>query len=77
MIKLRDAGHHVTSLPKAEQDLNVAAVDRSLMGAADGRDFVMHSRIGVLHALNRNVERILTDRKDMHWGRRRLKRDQQ
>jgi hypothetical protein len=47
------------------------------MGAADSRDFVMHSRIGVLHALNRNVERILTDRKDMHWGRRRLKRDQQ
>jgi hypothetical protein len=28
----------------------------SLMGAADGRDFVMHSRIGVLHALNRNVK---------------------
>jgi hypothetical protein len=56
VIKLRDAGHHVTSLPKAEQDLNVAAVDRSLMGAADGRDFVMHSRIGVLHALNRNVK---------------------
>ena len=29
---------------------------RSLMGAADGRDFVMHSRIGLLHALNRNVK---------------------
>ena len=28
----------------------------SLLGAADGRDFVMHSRIGVLHALNRNVK---------------------
>jgi hypothetical protein len=28
----------------------------SLMGAADSRDFVMHSRIGVLHALNRNVK---------------------
>jgi hypothetical protein len=26
------------------------------MGAADGQDFVMHSRIGVLHALNRNVK---------------------
>jgi hypothetical protein len=26
------------------------------MGAADGRDFVTHSRIGVLHALNRNVK---------------------
>ena len=26
------------------------------MGAADGQDFVMHSRIGVLHALNRSVK---------------------
>ena len=48
-----------------------------LIGAAEGRDFVMHSRIGVLRALNRNVERTLTDRKEMHWGRRKLKRDQQ
>jgi hypothetical protein len=29
----RDAGDHVTSLPKAEQDLNVADVD----GEPDGR----------------------------------------
>jgi len=28
----------------------------SLIGVADGRDFVMHSRIGVLRALNRNVK---------------------
>ena len=39
-----------------------------LIGAAEGRDFMMHSRIGVLRALNRNVERILTDCKDMQWG---------
>jgi hypothetical protein len=37
----------------------------------------MHARIGVLRALNLNVERTLTDRKEMHWGRRKLKRDQQ
>jgi Phosphoenolpyruvate carboxylase len=30
-----------------------------LIGAAEGRDFVMHGRIGVLGALNRNVERTL------------------
>ncbi len=29
----------------------------------------MHSRTGVLRALNRNIERTLTDRKEMHWGR--------
>jgi hypothetical protein len=28
----------------------------------------MHSRIGVLRVLNRNVERVFTDRKDLHWG---------
>jgi hypothetical protein len=37
-----------------------------LIGAAEGRDFLMHARIGVLRALNRNVERTLTDRKEMH-----------
>jgi hypothetical protein len=48
-----------------------------LIGAAEERDFVMHARIGVLRALNRNVERPLTDRKEMHWGRPKLKRDRQ
>jgi hypothetical protein len=31
----------------------------------------------VLRALNRNIERTLTDRKEMNWGSRKLKRDQQ
>ncbi len=46
-----------------------------LIGAAEHRDFVMHSRIGVLRALNRNAERTLTDR-NTHWGKRKLKREQ-
>ena len=49
----------------------MANCDRCLIGAAEGRDFVMHSRIGVLRALNRHVERVFTDRKEMHWGRRK------
>jgi hypothetical protein len=37
----------------------------------------MMARIGVMKALNRNVERAFdTSRKDTHWGRRKLKRDQ-
>jgi hypothetical protein len=74
---LRDAGDYITSLPKAEQDLEEwqAAVEALLM-AAEGRGPVMHSRIGVLHALNRNIERVFTDRKDLHWGKRKLRRDQ-
>jgi hypothetical protein len=32
--------------------------------------------IGVMRALNRHVERVLnTDRKDHHWGRRKLAMD--
>ena len=67
---LRDAGDHVTSLPKAEQDLNVADVDREPHGgAADGRDFVMHSRIAVLHALNRNVKRLFNSGHKVSLGK--------
>jgi hypothetical protein len=48
-----------------------------LIGAAEGRDFLMHARVGMLRALNRNVERTFNpDRKDTHWGKRKLKRDQ-
>jgi hypothetical protein len=57
-------------LPKAEQDLEEwqTAVD-CLIGAAEGRDFLLHARIGVLRALNRNVERTFdSSRKDAHWG---------
>ena len=39
-----------------------------LLGAAEGRDFLMHACIGVLRALNRHVERVFNpDRKDTHW----------
>jgi hypothetical protein len=37
----------------------------------------MLARIGVMRALNRQVERVFNpDRKDPHWGRRKLARDQ-
>jgi hypothetical protein len=37
----------------------------------------MLARIGVMKALNRHVERVFNpDRKDSHWGKRKLKRDQ-
>jgi hypothetical protein len=53
-----------------------AAIEALLMAAED-RGPLMHARVGMLRALNRNIERTLTDRKEMHWGRRKLKRDQQ
>ena len=37
----------------------------------------MLARIGVMKALNRHVERVFNpDRKETHWGKRKLKRDQ-
>ena len=37
----------------------------------------MMARIGVMKALNRDVERVFNpSRKDTHWGRRKLKRDE-
>jgi hypothetical protein len=36
----------------------------------------MFARIGVMRALNRHVERVFNpDRKDPHWGKRKLARD--
>jgi hypothetical protein len=60
---------YIMKLPKAEQDLEEwQTATGCLIGAAEGRDFMMHARIGVLRALNRNIQRTLTDRKDSHWG---------
>jgi hypothetical protein len=36
----------------------------------------MFARIGMLRAINRHVERVFNpDRKEHHWGRRKLARD--
>jgi len=46
-----------------------------LMLCSRGGD-TMLARIGVMRALNRHFVREFTDRKDHHWGKRKLKRDQ-
>jgi hypothetical protein len=78
LVTLLDAGKYITDLPKAEQQLaewqTAIAV---LLMAAEGRGPLMHARIGMLRALNRHVERTFnSDRKDTHWGKRKLKRDE-
>ena len=35
----------------------------------------MFARIGMMQALYPKGERVFTDRKDHHWGKRKLKRD--
>ena len=75
---LRDAAMYITKLPKAEHDVPEwqAAMEALILVATSGGP-TMFARIGVMRALNRHVEReFKPDRKDPHWGRRKLKRDQ-
>jgi hypothetical protein len=77
LASLHAAGDYITSLPKAEQDIEEwqTAIGR-LISAAEGRDFLMHTRIGMLRALNRHLQREFNSaHKDMHWARRKSKRD--
>jgi hypothetical protein len=74
---LRDAATHVTGLPKKEAALpEWQAAIEALILVADLGGPTMFARIGVVRALNRHVERVYNpDRKDPHWGRRKLARD--
>jgi hypothetical protein len=71
-VTLRDAAGYIMKLPKAEQDLEEwQTAIGCLIGAAEGRDFLMHARVGVMRAINRHIERVFAaPRKLMHWGRR-------
>ena len=75
---LQDAGDYIMMLSKADQEASEwQAATEALIMAAERRGPLMHARIGVLRALNRNVERLFNlDRKETHWGKRKLKRDQ-
>jgi hypothetical protein len=78
LVTLKDAANYIMKLPKAER---MAAEWQTagdiLIKAAEGRDFLMHARIGMMRAMHRNVERVFNPaRKEMHWGKRKLKRDQ-
>jgi len=77
-VTLRHAAEYIQKLPKAEQDLDEwqAAVEALLL-VVELNGPTMMARIGLLRALNLNVQREFnTSRKDTHWGRRKLKRDE-
>jgi hypothetical protein len=72
-----DAGRYITKLPKAEHEAAEwqAAMEALILVATSGGP-TMFARIGIMRALNRHVERVFNpDRKDHHWGRRKLARD--
>jgi hypothetical protein len=53
------------------------AVEVLILVAESNGGPTMLARIGVMRALNRNVERVFNpDSKDPHWGKRELARDQ-
>jgi hypothetical protein len=78
LVTLKDAGRYITKLPKAEHEAAEwqAAMEALILVATSGGP-TMFARIGIMRALNRNVERVFNpSRKDAHWGKRKLKRDQ-
>ena len=78
ILTLKDAADYVMKLPKAEQDLEVwQTAARELMIAAERNGIMMLAEIAMKLAIHRNDERVFNpNRKDHHWGKRKLKRDQ-
>ncbi len=78
LATLRDAISHLAKLiPEAERDmLEVLTASDLLTQAAEHDGPVEFARIATLQAINRHVERVFNpDRKDHHWGKRKLARD--
>jgi len=72
-----DAGNYITKLSKAEHEAAEwqAPIEALILVVGLGGQ-TMFARIGTMLALNRHVERVFNpDRKDPHWGRRKLARD--
>jgi hypothetical protein len=78
LVTLEDAAHYIdiAKLPKVEHEAAEwqAAMEALILVATRGGPTMM-ARIGVVKALNRNVERVFMSRKDHHWGKRKPARD--
>jgi hypothetical protein len=68
LLTLKDAADYITKLPKKETELPEwqAAIEALMLCSRGGH--VILARIGVMRALNRNVERVFnSDRKETLW----------
>jgi hypothetical protein len=76
LVTLEDAARYIQKLSKAEQKIEEwqTAIEALILVAESNGGPTMLARIGVMRALNRNVERVFTSRKDHHWGKRKLAR---
>jgi hypothetical protein len=78
LVTLKDAARYIQKLPKAEQQIEEwqDAVEALLL-VVNQNGPTMFARIGLMRALNRHhVREFNPDRKDPHWGKRELARDQ-
>jgi hypothetical protein len=78
LVTLRDAATYITKLPTADQDLEIwlVAVAHLIRAAETGGGWTWLASIGVLRALTTTACGINPDRKETHWGKRKLKRDE-
>jgi hypothetical protein len=78
LVTLKDTGDYITKLPKAEHSAREwqTAIEMLLKAAERSEGWLWFARIAVMQALNRREQRVFNpDRKDHHWGKRKLKRD--
>ena len=77
LVTLGDAANYITGLPKKEAALpEWQAAIEVLMLVDEQRGPTMSARIGVMQALNRgHVREFNPSQKQLHRGRRKLKRD--
>jgi hypothetical protein len=79
LASLRDAiAHLVNTVPSSERGTPVVLTAAELItSAAEHGGPIEFARIATLRAINRRAVREFTpDRKDHHWGKRKLKRDE-
>jgi hypothetical protein len=75
---LKRTAEYVPEEPKpSSYSMSGKAAVEALLLVVELSGPAMMARIGVMRALNRNVQREFdTSRKDTHWARRKLKRDE-
>ncbi len=67
LVTLEDAAAYIMKLPKAEQDLEEwQTAVACLIGAAEGRDFLMHSRIGMAEGVEPEHRKGVQSRSKRH-----------
>jgi hypothetical protein len=77
LVTLEDAGNYIAKLPKADHEApEWQDAMQALMLVARGGP-TMLARMGVMRALHRNdVREFTTGRKETHWGKLKMKRDE-